>query len=96
MRLSSVANALRLVRAFSDDEYEIGISNLARRLSPFLAAAGIGVAAGPAVARVGALLKDRSPTLVDMAEAARYLYQAPPVDSALLAEHITPANRPAP
>jgi glutamyl-tRNA synthetase len=68
---------------------------LARRLSPFLAAAGIGVAAGPAVARVGALLKDRSPTLVDMAEAARYFYQAPPIDSALLAEHITPANRPA-
>jgi DNA-binding IclR family transcriptional regulator len=32
-RLSSVANALRLVRAFSDDEYEIGISNLARRLA---------------------------------------------------------------
>ena len=31
-RLSSVANALRLVKAFSDDEYEIGISNLARRL----------------------------------------------------------------
>ena len=32
-RLSSVANALRLVKAFSDQEYEIGISNLARRLS---------------------------------------------------------------
>jgi len=32
-RLSSVANAMRLVKAFSDDEYEIGISNLARRLA---------------------------------------------------------------
>ena len=32
-RLSSVANALRVVKAFSDDEYEIGISNLARRLA---------------------------------------------------------------
>ncbi len=31
-RLSSVANAIRLVKAFSEDEYEIGISNLARRL----------------------------------------------------------------
>jgi predicted transcriptional regulator len=31
-RLSSVANATRLVKAFSDTEYEIGISNLARRL----------------------------------------------------------------
>jgi len=66
---------------------------LARRLTPFLAAAGIGVAAGPAVARVATLLKDRSPTLVDMAEAARYFYQSPPVDRALLGEQITPANR---
>jgi DNA-binding IclR family transcriptional regulator len=32
-RLSSVATALRLMKAFSDQEYEIGISNLARRLS---------------------------------------------------------------
>ena len=31
-RLSSVANAIRLVKAFTDDEYEIGISSLARRL----------------------------------------------------------------
>lgn len=31
-RLASVANAARLVKTFSDDEYEIGISNLARRL----------------------------------------------------------------
>ena len=67
---------------------------LARRLTPFLTAAGIGVAAGPPVARVGALLKDRSPTLVEMAEAARYFYQAPPVDRALLDEQLTPANRP--
>ena len=67
---------------------------LARRLTPFLTAAGIGVAAGPPVARVGALLKDRSPTLVEMAEAARYFYQAPPVDRAVLDEQLTPANRP--
>ena len=31
-RLSSVANALRLVKAFSEDHYEIGISDLAKRL----------------------------------------------------------------
>ncbi|MGE5740082.1 MAG: IclR family transcriptional regulator, partial [Betaproteobacteria bacterium] len=31
-RLSSVANATRLMKAFSEGEYEIGISNLARRL----------------------------------------------------------------
>jgi len=31
-RLSSVANSIRLIKAFSDEEYEIGISNLAKRL----------------------------------------------------------------
>ncbi|MDQ6618925.1 MAG: IclR family transcriptional regulator [Pseudomonadota bacterium] len=31
-RLSSVANSIRLIKTFSDDEYEIGISNLAKRL----------------------------------------------------------------
>lgn len=31
-RLSSVANALRLLKVFSDDEFEIGVSELARRL----------------------------------------------------------------
>jgi len=31
-RLSSVANALRLVKAFSDDDHELGISGLAKRL----------------------------------------------------------------
>jgi glutamyl-tRNA synthetase len=66
---------------------------LARRLEPFLAAAGIGVAAGPPVAQVAALLRDRSPTLVDMAEAARYFYQAPPCDRAMLDAQITADNR---
>jgi IclR family KDG regulon transcriptional repressor len=31
-RLSSVANAIRLIKTFSDDEYEIGISDLGKRL----------------------------------------------------------------
>jgi IclR family KDG regulon transcriptional repressor len=31
-RLSSVANAIRVVKAFSDDEFELGISRLANRL----------------------------------------------------------------
>lgn len=31
-RLSSVANSLRLIRAFSEDQYEMGISELAKRL----------------------------------------------------------------
>jgi IclR family transcriptional regulator, KDG regulon repressor len=32
MRLSSVANAIRLIKAFSEDEYEMGITALASRL----------------------------------------------------------------
>jgi IclR family transcriptional regulator, KDG regulon repressor len=31
-RLSSVANAMRLLRAFSEDEFELGVSELAKRL----------------------------------------------------------------
>ena len=31
-RLSSVANAIRLIKAFSDEDYEIGISDLGKRL----------------------------------------------------------------
>jgi IclR family KDG regulon transcriptional repressor len=31
-RLSSVTNAIRLIKAFSDDDYEIGISDLGKRL----------------------------------------------------------------
>ena len=31
-RLSSVANAMRLLKVFSDDDYEIGVSAIARRL----------------------------------------------------------------
>lgn len=31
-RLSSVANAIRIVKAFTDDEYEIGISDLGKKL----------------------------------------------------------------
>ena len=69
-------------------------AELGRRLAPFLVAAGIGVERGPAVERVAALLRDRSPTLVDMAEAARYFYAAPTVDSDLLAAQLTEANRP--
>jgi len=66
---------------------------IARRLAPFLAAAGIGTAGGPPVASVAPLLRDRTPTLSAMAEAARYYYQAPPLDPAMLAEQITAANR---
>lgn len=32
-RLSSVANAMRLLKVFSDDEFEVGVSDLAKRLA---------------------------------------------------------------
>lgn len=66
---------------------------LGRHLAPFLAAAGLDVATGPAVADVAELLRDRSPTLVQMADAARYFYVAPQAADAELAAQITPQNR---
>ena len=68
---------------------------LAQRLEPFLASAGIGTASGPPVERIAELLRDRSPTLVEMAEASRYFYQAPALDRALLDAQINATNRPA-
>jgi glutamyl-tRNA synthetase len=67
---------------------------LGRRLQPFLARAGLDVAGGPGVERVAALLRDRAATLAEMADAARYFYEAPAPDPAMLAEQINDANRP--
>ena len=66
---------------------------LASRLQPFLAQARIATAGGPPVARVAALLRDRAPTLVAMADAARYFYEAPPVDPVMLDSQLTPNGR---
>jgi glutamyl-tRNA synthetase len=68
---------------------------LAALLKPFLERSGIDTAAGPELARVTELLRDRSPTLVDMAESARYFFMLPMVDFALLAAHLTDAAKPA-
>jgi glutamyl-tRNA synthetase len=67
---------------------------LGRRLQPFLARAGLDVPGGPGVERVAALLRDRAATLAEMADAARYFYEAPAPDPAMLAEQINDANRP--
>ena len=50
---------------------------VAARLAPFLDRAGIETSAGPPLARVAELLRERSPTLVKMAEAAAYFYRPP-------------------
>jgi len=64
-------------------------------LAPFLERAGLDVGAGPAPSLVADLLRERVPTLIDMAEAARYFYVRvePPTD--LVVKHIDERNRPA-
>ncbi len=68
---------------------------LAEMLAPFLIKAGLTAAGGPAIAKVAELLRERTPTLVEMAAAAHYFYARPQVDSALLAQHLADAARPA-
>jgi glutamyl-tRNA synthetase len=68
---------------------------LGELLVPHLHATGIGDVRAPLAARVADLLRDRSPTLVEMAKQARYFYERPTPDAALLAQHVTPAVAPA-
>jgi glutamyl-tRNA synthetase len=53
-------------------------AELGARLAPYLARAGLDVTAGPALAAVAALLRDRAATLVQMAQEAEYFYRATP------------------
>lgn len=68
---------------------------LAELLKPHLEQSGIDIAAGPDLARVCELLRDRAPTLIEMAAGARYFFVAPTIDAALLAAHLTDAAKPA-
>ncbi len=70
-------------------------AELGTRLMPFLVRAGFDTAQGPEPAAVGALLRDRSRTLVEMANAASYFYAAPPVTPESIAQHVGDAVRPA-
>ena len=56
---------------------QLPADELGRRLRPFLERAGLDVAAGPAPAGVAELLRDRTPTLAEMADAAHYFYAEP-------------------
>jgi Glutamyl- and glutaminyl-tRNA synthetases len=69
------------------------LASLAERLQPFLAARGYGPS--PSAHAVAELLRERAPTLAKMAEMARYCFEPPAVDPALLASHLTEHNRPA-
>jgi glutamyl-tRNA synthetase len=51
---------------------------LAARLQPFLAARGIEVIADERLARVADTLKERAKTLVELADQARFYFEAPP------------------
>jgi len=76
------------VKRLADDE-------LGARLAPYLARTGLDVRAGPSPAAVGALLRDRSATLADMADDAHYFYARPHPAAELVAERVTDAVRPA-
>ena len=56
---------------------QLPADELGRRLRPFLERAGLDVAAGPTPAGVAGLLRDRTPTLAEMADAAHYFYAEP-------------------
>jgi glutamyl-tRNA synthetase len=68
---------------------------LGELLKPHLLESGLQPAGGPAPAKVADLLRDRAPTLVEMANLAHYFYTRPQVDAALLAQHLTDAAKPA-
>jgi glutamyl-tRNA synthetase len=68
---------------------------LGARLVPYLLRAGFDIAQGPEPAAVGALLRDRSRTLVEMASAASYFYAQPKLTRDNVAQHVGDDVRPA-
>ena len=70
-------------------------STLATLLKPFMKSLGIDVAAGPDLARVTGLLRERTPTLLEMAEAARYFFDRPTADPTMLGAHLSEEAKPA-
>jgi glutamyl-tRNA synthetase len=70
-------------------------ARLASLAAPRIEAQGGKPASGPPLPKVVALLKDRSRTLNELADAALLFYREPPRDAALLAEHLNPTTRPA-
>jgi glutamyl-tRNA synthetase len=68
-------------------------ARLARLAAPRIEARGGTLAGGPSLERVAALLKDRSRTLNELADAALLFYRAPQFDGALLAQHLQGTSR---
>ncbi|MEO8849872.1 MAG: glutamate--tRNA ligase [Casimicrobiaceae bacterium] len=71
----------------------LAVDDLATRLAPFLRALDFDVDGGPALGGIAALLRERAPTLVEMAEAARYFYVAPEVAAARNGAALTPQSQ---
>jgi glutamyl-tRNA synthetase len=73
----------------------LGEAELGLRFAPYLAAAGLDAAAGPAPGPVATLLRDRVATLSEMAAAAHYFYATPQPGTEALAAMVVPESRPA-
>jgi glutamyl-tRNA synthetase len=68
---------------------------LGHRFEPYLRAAGLDPDRGPPPSAVAVLLRERVSTFAEMAEAARYFYDAPKVVPEMFRERMTDAVRPA-
>ena len=68
---------------------------LGELLTPFVEAEGQNPKNGADIGLVADLLRDRAHTLPEMAKAARYFYEAPVANPALLAQHLTDSAKPA-
>jgi len=70
-------------------------ARLAELILPSMLAQGAEFAGAPELPAVIALLKERSNTTVELAQAAMLFYRQPAADPALLAQHLTDAVKPA-
>jgi len=68
---------------------------LGELLRPRLERAGLNVDAGPDIALVADLLRERGVTLNEIADAAHYFYASPHPSAELLAQHVTEESKPA-
>ncbi|WP_148716441.1 glutamate--tRNA ligase [Chitinolyticbacter meiyuanensis] len=67
-------------------------ARLAERVAAFLADKGVATADGPQLADVCALLKDRSQTLVEMADQAEYFYRPLNPTAEVVEKHLQPED----
>jgi glutamyl-tRNA synthetase len=68
-------------------------ADVAARLVPFLASRGVDPSDDPRLTRVVVALRERSKTLVEMADLARPFFMRVPMDSKVAAKHLDHAGR---